>query len=468
MKDVALVSGQDGGRATVPGLVLALHSPMLALLLEEGEELGLTLPLSSKDIRRCVRRMKSVVEEDEWEWEEEEGVMEAAALLGINWTKKEYKEEAVALLGIDWGNKVNKAEVAKDDGGEIKIETAENVQIRNVQDIMNLQEDKKLVLKVNETKVNKSKDKTAKAKAKAKAKATVKKESRENEFNELNANVKKENIDYEFIGTRFRCNGKWETKGKYSCKNCDYTTFNSRFRIRKHLLMDHNIPMQCKYRGCNVKFKELMSYKEHHNFHTNVICTLCGLRRKGEMALKRHMESKHHAQFPCPECGTLNSTKASLSFHVHRFHGENGKCKRCDLKITSSGEMKNHFDSVHKKEVQTTCEFCGGVFKQLEGHKKRTKCGVQGNPVREKVPCKQCKKSFSSIYKVKEHVDRIHNRVKNKFCTQCSFATFSSYNLRVHIAIHHLKTGMLKESCLLCEKETTNIKHHLKTYHRKV
>ena len=71
----------------------------------------------------------------------------------------------------------------------------------------------------------------------------------------------------------------------------------------------------------------------------------------------------------------------------------------------------------------------------------------------------------SVIYSLKAHMSKIHNSAKSNKCDQCSYKTYTSYNLKLHVASMHQGPKLVKESCPHCKKETTNMKLHMNTYH---
>ena len=65
-----------------------------------------------------------------------------------------------------------------------------------------------------------------------------------------------------------------------------------------------------------------------------------------------------------------------------------------------------------------------------------------------------------------KHVKNLHGtKTKNRQCDFCSYASYSGYNLRLHVTKVHKGFSMKSEKCIHCEKKTTNMKLHVKTYH---
>ena len=250
---------------------------------------------------------------------------------------------------------------------------------------------------------------------------------------------------------------------KFPCDHC-LVILQTKNRLDRHLLRKHGISLPCE--KCDETFEDIKGYNKHMKTnHPSHICTICGEKRFRKYDLDQHMEAQHSGGVPCPHCGTNLATQFILNQHIKRFHEDNEiqECTKCDYKTSLPNEMKQHYKRRHTDEMLETCEFCGDVFKGLKKHLIRTGCG--GQKIAKNVPCNQCPKTFSSKIEMRTHVKRIHENVKDKVCPHCSYATYSGFNLKLHVSKMHLGTGLIKEPCPHCDKETTNLKHHMETYH---
>ena len=72
---------------------------------------------------------------------------------------------------------------------------------------------------------------------------------------------------------------------------------------------------------------------------------------------------------------------------------------------------------------------------------------------------------FPNEQGLRKHVKAIHVRLKDKKCPQCSYATYSGYNLRLHITKTHLGKAMVKEACPHCDIFTTYLNYHINIMH---
>ena len=255
-----------------------------------------------------------------------------------------------------------------------------------------------------------------------------------------------------------------ESSFEFPCDKCEKRLRTAYFR-KKHQFDNHGQPLACD--SCDYQTSVLKEYKKHmKNSHPKFACEMCGVKKKSGDALRNHIEAKHTENLPCPECGIVYKTKVTLNQHIVRVHNEKNlfQCSECEYKTNVKGDLKVHFERRHTEIRQVTCQFCGGVFKNLKNHLDRTGCGGAGIQ-KEKVPCDQCQKTFYNKYDLDAHVKRIHDAVRDKRCTECSYTTYKTYNLRLHMAKAHFGTGLVKESCPHCDKETTNLAHHIMIYH---
>jgi uncharacterized Zn-finger protein len=51
--------------------------------------------------------------------------------------------------------------------------------------------------------------------------------------------------------------------------------------------------------------------------------------------------------------------------------------------------------------------------------------------------CQICNKILSSRYHLKEHIENVHEKIKNFSCTQCPKTFYRKYHLASHIAYRH-------------------------------
>ena len=446
-KDLVLV-GQCGGRVACHSLLLALSSPIMAGLLAEIDgktSISLPFPLSSLSALACVLQGRQV-------GERVSGLEEAAASLGITLKLGELVKMEIPSGGEDFGDdwETKEEEVVKQEPPEKKMTTIKKSKPRP----------KKRKQKFESSSEESSDDDDAddpdffdagQAKLELRMKggnghASPSPRGRGRPRKGEGRIWKGESVDHEF-----------------GCDQCELR-FQANIWLKRHKLAKHDVPMLCD--DCGEEFTQMKDYRKHRSEnHPSYRCSICGEAKFSKYLLDNHIESQHQDDVPCPHCGMTFVTKASLNLHISRTQNDNEliKCTMCDFKANHPRKMKLHFKNRHTTETVQTCEFCGEIFKDLKRHLSTTNCG--GPVERKKVPCVHCGKEFTRRNKMKEHVKFIHEGVKDKFCDQCSYATYSSNNLKQHIMKTHLGKEIVKEGCPYCGKETTSLDYHIKTYH---
>ena len=181
--------------------------------------------------------------------------------------------------------------------------------------------------------------------------------------------------------------------------------------------------------------------------------------------LHGHIKRMHepislHEEGVCAHCGKI-VRKQSLSAHIKKLHtAEINHCKMCSFTTRDRHTMSRHYTLRHTKGIQTPCSVCGKLVKNVTTHLYYSSCGT-----REKsVQCLYCDVKFYRRGKLNIHIERIHQKIRNKKCQKCPYTTYTNYNLRLHVSKVHDKTVMI-EKCPHCEKKTGSLERHIKTYH---
>lgn len=441
LKDCELVSSDGVGTVSTHCLLLSLHSPLLASLLglHRGMQ-ALSLPLPLPAIRGLVSLLqgqgagKGVTEHD---------VKDAAELLGIPWQ------------GLQEGFRA-----ARGEDQELFDSLKTNIVDSNLtytEHPLNMKNKRNFgkYNRVNDPDSNLTKDEEVSVLGFP----TVKSEKRGSNAEpcKIHGNVGKQIHNSERKTSE-------QKKKDFSCSACRMHFYSKRF-LKRHQLKKHDIAINCE--KCSEVFTEYKRFKEHLNeVHPSYVCQVCQNESRDQTSLDIHVESKHQENIPCPKCGQMYASKQSLNGHNARVHSdkEPKKCTNCDYKTHFASELKVHFKRTHTEDTKKTCQYCGDIFKDLKSHLHRTGCGGQIIE-RKKVPCDRCSKEFNTKINADKHKKDIHGGVKDKKCRQCSYATYNSFNLKLHISKMHLGSGLGKEVCLYCDKTTTNLKYHKKMYH---
>ena len=457
-----------GGRVPVHTLLLALHSPLLAEVLEELEEQAISLPLPLHTITRLV----SIMYGERGRVDRE--VEEAASWLAINMNGlKVGKEEVDAVKmeelsgqssdeggwdfkgGVAWSKKraspqtdfqenivpAQKAEVSPNPKLEVNYEEFDD----NFDMVEDNYDDDDYVPN-NESSVDEA--------PKKKKRGRPRKVPNDDDSDDDTMSRKK------IIKT-------------FKCDHCD--KMFSTVSIKKgHMFRKHNIDIVCDQ--CGDTFVDGKSYRKHMSRKDHLavlpdpqeyICTVCGDKRTSKTALNSHIESAHGEGVSCHYCGKHFTNKAACKAHVSKKHedGDKFQCTKCEYKTDTKGSLDRHFIRNHTEQMNQPCPHCGEIFKELKRHLDRTLCGQEGVE-RTMVPCPQCPKTFTNAGRMRVHIKQIHSGIRDAKCELCSYATYSNYNLKLHVTKVHHGTGLVKKQCPHCDKETTNLAHHFKLYHQ--
>ena len=193
--------------------------------------------------------------------------------------------------------------------------------------------------------------------------------------------------------------------------------------------------------------------------------TNCHMTCRHAKLLETHITAAHteiNKSKTCPHCGKTLGV-SSLHAHIKHVHtGELRLCSKCPFSTKNMSTLKNHFRVKHTSWKQS-CQFCGKIVKDVKTHWRATMCGKDVDD-RKVLPCPKCHVILRTNSQLKQHTKYIHEGVKDKHCLQCSYTTYSSHNLKLHVSKVHDKTPMFK-NCPHCHIRSGNMNKHLAIYH---
>ena len=171
-------------------------------------------------------------------------------------------------------------------------------------------------------------------------------------------------------------------------------------------------------------------------------------------------------EYVCLECGEIFPIQIALTAHVHNIH-QNIKnsfaCSQCPRKLTTRWGLKNHVNVVHEKLKQHTCDECtyaSGYRAQLHRHLYK----VHKHPFNCSIcPYTAIKKNILARHCLVEHSER---RPKTHVCSHCSARFASKHSLNNHFRNIHppLKNLRCKDCPYYCLGEAI-LKHHRDNVH---
>ena len=230
----------------------------------------------------------------------------------------------------------------------------------------------------------------------------------------------------------------------------------------------HKSDLVCDVCKVRTSFQTRHAHQRHmikiHKAH--ITCDQCGEDFTEFDAYERHISKVHGREklCPCPQCG-LFVQERSLQRHIFSKHTivELKNCPKCAYGHKNVKEVERHYARVHTETLITNCSFCGAMTKNLKRHLIMSQCDKNRE---EKIAyqCDDCGKQFSMQMNLEKHMKNIHENIKNQKCPDCSYCTYSGYNLRLHANKVHRGKKPMKEKCLHCGKETFNISYHMKLY----
>jgi len=160
--------------------------------------------------------------------------------------------------------------------------------------------------------------------------------------------------------------------------------------------------------------------------------------------------------FPCFVCGKSFSQKHSLSRHMKCHKASEGhECPKCAKRFAASRDLKKHVDIVHlnkAEEYKKECPICHARVQQLKTHIRFIHRN-EGKNTEYNGVCPHCDKTFSNDYKVKRHIETVHEGVKHWQCSICPKKFYEKKDLGRHIRGVHMgekvDTWRSKKTCNL-------------------
>ena len=289
---------------------------------------------------------------------------------------------------------------------------------------------------------------------------------------------------------------------RLKCDKCS-KVFYGKGRLMKHRRSVHNKMFRCD--ECDKVFKKKTDLKNHklcvHDNLKKFKSNQCDKSFSIQKYLTKHIFRIHQSitenMFECDLCEKMFFNKDTLNIHKRNVHAEKySYCKVCNKKFSSTSNMKLHIDAVHLGVKRYQCKLCHESFSHsnvLKSHSKRVHEGTASYKclICEKVfhlrsdlllhikrrhenrqspneICPYCNKQFKSGSRfLREHIENIHNKVKNYACDLCDTTFGGQSLLKVHRkTIHNNETF----TCNICNKSLRKsfFKRHMAFHEKKV
>ena len=166
------------------------------------------------------------------------------------------------------------------------------------------------------------------------------------------------------------------------------------------------------------------------------VCPTCNRGFKEKRALARHVLSVHEKKKPylCSLCEKTFSLKPHLKQHIEAVHEKKKPhvCPICDHGFSLKKDLKRHIETVHEGKRDFKCSLCEATFSTRDSMNKHTKVIHE-----KKLPFKcseiGCDKRFGEHYRLKNHVEFVHEGIRKTFsCNHCGKGLCSNQQLKRH------------------------------------
>ena len=165
----------------------------------------------------------------------------------------------------------------------------------------------------------------------------------------------------------------------------------------------------------------------------------------------------------CPRCAKKKTCEVCGHKYVTKCTSCAYKCHICGKVCWKSYRLKQHIETIHEKIKKYKCEKCGLLFVA----KSRL---IRHRDVHKEAPdliCNVCGKAFRHRTTFYRH-RKIHSGVKEHKCPICGREFQQKEAMKTHLRIH--STGPKRFKCLLCAKDfnhKVSLKEHMQKHHNK-
>lgn len=140
---------------------------------------------------------------------------------------------------------------------------------------------------------------------------------------------------------------------------------------------------------------------------------------------------------------------------------------KCPLCGKTCGRLEYHMETNHLNPQYLNKTICGLCFQKFRTHQKLRAHQIDAHNGNACV-CDVCGKSFKKFSAAKEHILKVHSKLKPFLCHFCAAGFFSLGKLKIHT--HNVHLQIRNHECNLCAKkylQATELQAHIRSMHTK-
>ncbi|XP_076061258.1 uncharacterized protein LOC143037022 isoform X2 [Oratosquilla oratoria] len=279
----------------------------------------------------------------------------------------------------------------------------------------------------------------------------------------------------------------------YSCSQCQ-AKFSTEAALKTHEVIHVENLYRCSQ--CDISFtkqRDLTEHMQHHKGKRNHKCLQCGKAFYSANLLKTHMliharkdefnltsrsvvrptydvrsqgsESFLSSDDPddqptakpedvsvqCPQCDKVLKDAADLLYHISTHDGRKPhQCCQCDKAFRFPDELRKHLGVIHRMKDPFYCSECSEAFVSIYQLKEH----MIVHRKKQNFSCTECNATFRMRSSLKKH-KLYHNGERPHKCATCHLSFQSHSVLQSHIITH---TTIKPYKCSLCDKSYSKTK----------
>jgi hypothetical protein len=254
----------------------------------------------------------------------------------------------------------------------------------------------------------------------------------------------------------------------WRCKYCDYSG-NSSANLTSHVKKRHENEVQKRQSHINNEPVENEIFLDK-----GTDCKI-DLTIEDKKFLLPLQNTAAKASITAPKCLEKKEHSLGQSLIVSENYMEtscivtmNQKCPHCDHVASSTERMIIHKKVVHNKEgsVKISVDKTPRLHNQKSVSREQgEKLGKKTQKLRDK-KCQHCKYATSRDCHLIDHVRTVHMKIKENKCDQCDYASYKGSHLTEHVKAVHLNIRDNKcDQCDYASYKGSHLTEHVKAVH---